>query len=35
VASPDANEYTNWIGNYLFYQPIGGGRQDRGYTRHR
>ena len=35
VASPDANQYTNWIGNYLFYQPIGGGRQDRGYTRHR
>ena len=24
----------NWIGNYLFYQPIGGGgRQDQGYTR--
>jgi hypothetical protein len=27
-------DYTNWIGNYLFYQPIGGGgRADNGYTR--
>jgi len=28
-------DYTNWIGNYLFYQPIGGGRgrSDQGYSR--
>ena len=33
VISPDATaQYTDWIGNYLFYQPIGG-RSDRG-TRH-
>jgi len=34
VASPGAH-YTNWYGNYLFFQPIGGGGRDRGYTRHR
>lgn len=35
VQSPDASQYTDWIGNYLFYQPIGGGggRGDQGYTR--
>jgi hypothetical protein len=33
VASPGAH-YTEWIGNYLFFQPIGGGH-DRGYSRHR
>ena len=33
VPSPDATQYTNWIGNYLFYQPIGGRGSDRGYTR--
>ena len=34
VAPAYANhaDYTNWIGNYLLYQPIGGGHQ-RGYTR--
>jgi len=27
-------DYTNWLGNYLFDQPIGGGgRADNGYTR--
>ncbi len=29
-----AAHYTNWIGNYLFYQPISGRGSDRGYTRH-
>jgi hypothetical protein len=33
VPSPGAH-YTDWIGNYLFFQPVGGGR-DRGYSRHR
>ncbi len=33
VISPDAKQYTDWIGNYLFYQPIGGGRQDQAYSR--
>jgi Tannase and feruloyl esterase len=34
VAPAYANhtDYTNWIGNNLLYQPIGGGH-DRGYTR--
>ncbi len=32
VASPGAH-YTDWIGNYLFYEPIGGGRRDQGYAR--
>jgi Tannase and feruloyl esterase len=33
VPSPGAH-YTNWIGNYLFFQPLGlGGRQDQGYSR--
>ena len=27
--------YTSWIGNYLFFEPVGGGRQDQGYTRQR
>jgi hypothetical protein len=26
VASPDAKQYNNWIGNYLFYQPVGSDR---------
>jgi len=26
-------DYTNWYGNYLFYQPIGGRGSDQGYTR--
>jgi Tannase and feruloyl esterase len=34
VDSPGAH-YTNWIGDYLFFQPIGGGGRDRGHTRHR
>lgn len=25
VASRHAQDYSQWIGNYLFYQPIGGG----------
>jgi hypothetical protein len=29
-----AAHYTNWIGDYLFYQPISGRGSDRGYTRH-
>ncbi len=32
VISPDAKQYTNWIGNYLFYQPIAGGREQ-SYSR--
>jgi hypothetical protein len=32
VTSPGAH-YTNWYGNYLFFEPIGGGDSDRGYTR--
>jgi Tannase and feruloyl esterase len=32
VASPGAH-YTNWYGNYLFFQPIGSGGRDQGYTR--
>jgi hypothetical protein len=34
VAAPYANhtDYTRWLGDYLFYQPIGGDRQE-GYTR--
>jgi hypothetical protein len=31
-AYANGHDYTNWIGNYLLYQPIGGGHQ-RGYTR--
>lgn len=30
VVSPHASDYSNWIGNYLFYQPIGGS----GFSRH-
>ena len=30
VRSPDAKQYTDWIGNYLFYQPIGSGGRDEG-----
>ena len=33
VASPGAH-FTNWYGNYLFFQPIDGGHA-RGYSRHR
>ena len=34
VRSPDADQYTNWIGNYLFYEPVsGGGGRDQGYSR--
>jgi pimeloyl-ACP methyl ester carboxylesterase len=33
VTSPDAKQYTDWIGNYLFYQPVGGGGRDGGYAR--
>jgi feruloyl esterase len=32
VASPGAH-YTDWIGNYLFFQPIGGGGRDEGFAR--
>jgi hypothetical protein len=32
VVSPDADQYNDWIGNYLFYQPVGGGA-DRDFTR--
>ncbi|MBV9805741.1 MAG: tannase/feruloyl esterase family alpha/beta hydrolase [Solirubrobacterales bacterium] len=33
VASPGAH-YTDWIGNYLFYEPVGGDvRADQGYAR--
>jgi Tannase and feruloyl esterase len=32
VTSPGAH-YTNWYGNYLFFEPVGGGGSDRGYTR--
>jgi hypothetical protein len=32
VDSPGAH-YTRWIGNYLFFQPIGSGGRDRGYSR--
>ncbi len=32
VVSPDAGQYNDWIGNYLFYQPIAG-HQEEGYTR--
>jgi hypothetical protein len=28
VVSPHANQYSNWIGNDLFYQPIGGSSRD-------
>ena len=31
VASPGAH-YTDWLGNYLFYRPVGG-RRDEGYSR--
>jgi feruloyl esterase len=24
IVSPDANQYNDWIGNYLFYQPVSG-----------
>jgi len=27
VVSPHATEYTNWIGNYLFTQPVGSGAE--------
>jgi hypothetical protein len=30
VVSPHAKDHSNWIGNYLFYQPIGGS----GLSRH-
>ena len=30
-----AAHYTSWIGNYLFFQPIGGRGLDQGYARHR
>ena len=33
VTSPDEKQYTDWIGNYLFYQPIGQGGRDQGYAR--
>jgi Tannase and feruloyl esterase len=36
VATPYAKhtDYTRWLGDYLFYQPIGGGGgRDEGYTR--
>jgi len=32
-AYANGSDYTNWYGNYLFYQPIGGRGSDRGYTR--
>ena len=33
VPSPGAH-YTNWLGNYLFYQPVGGsGGSEEGYSR--
>jgi feruloyl esterase len=32
VASPGAH-YTDWIGNNLFFQPIGGGSSDAGHSR--
>jgi feruloyl esterase len=31
VPSPEAGQYTDWIGNYLFYQPVGG--REEGYAR--
>ena len=33
VVSKHANDYSNWIGNDLFYQPVGGGGQG-GHLRH-
>jgi feruloyl esterase len=30
VVSPHADDYSNWIGNGLFYQPVGGGGSGRG-----
>ncbi len=33
MQSPDAKQYTDWIGNYLFYQPIGQGGRDQGFAR--
>ena len=32
-AAAQGKDYTNWYGNYLFYQPIGGGGREEGYTR--
>jgi Tannase and feruloyl esterase len=34
-AAAQGTDYTNWYGNYLFSQPIGGGGQATGYIRHR
>ena len=34
-AAARGTDYTNWYGNYLFYQPISGGGHDTGYIRHR
>jgi len=31
-AAARGTDYTNWYGNYLFYQPIGGGGRDQGYA---
>lgn len=33
VRSAHATEYSNWIGNYLFYRPIGGGSAWDGHGR--
>jgi hypothetical protein len=35
VVSPHANDYSNWIGNNLFYQPIGGSARDDHWRRGR
>jgi feruloyl esterase len=29
ATSPAARQYTSWIGDYLFYQPVAGGRDER------
>jgi Tannase and feruloyl esterase len=34
VRAPGAH-YTDWLGNYLFYEPIGGRGSEQGYIRHR
>jgi pimeloyl-ACP methyl ester carboxylesterase len=35
AVSPGAGQYSNWIGNYLFYQPIGSGSDEFGGDHHR
>ena len=33
VVSPHAHDYSQWIGNYLFYQPVDASQRSWGQTR--